>query len=392
MTSDKVPSDIAYEQGETGSRCLWGFQIPESMPCIQWIKLGLAPDQKLGISSRLPPGYQDHHNAHPPYVSSTEDVVTDYLRTLREHTVKVLETKIGRAFAEIPLEFIITVPAVWPDKAKAATLSCAAKAGLGESSMIRIISEPEAAAIHSLHISNPHGLGVGDTVILCDAGGGTVDLITFSVVELEPTLRLKEAASGNGALCGSTFLNKRFECFLEKRLASSPGWGRDTLEEALHRFENVAKRSFSGNIDDEFYFPVPGIRDNAKARVRRGRLQVTGQEMKDLFLPIPQEIHDLVQGQMRTSRRKVKAIFLVGGFGQNPYLRNFLRGAFSPGTDVIAPVNGWTAVVRGALMKVLGEICYPEPTFLVESRVARKHYGIRVQESFIKGFHDEKRK
>lgn len=59
-------------------------------------------------------------------------------------------------------------------------------------------------------------MSVGDTIVLCDAGGGTVDLITFSILQLTPTLRLKEEAAGDGFLCGSTSLNRRFEQFLEE--------------------------------------------------------------------------------------------------------------------------------------------------------------------------------
>lgn len=151
----------------------------------------------------------------------------------------------------------------------------------------------------------------------------------------------------------STFLNKFFEGFLQKQLFSCPRWGRDTLEEALQRFETLAKRTFCGDSDDDFYFPVPGIADNKAAGVRRGRLHVTGQEMKDMFRPVPQEAHELVQDQARTSSCKIKAIFLIGCFGQSPYLRKYLNQYFSPAIEVLAPVNGWTAVVRGALIKTI---------------------------------------
>lgn len=48
MTTDKVPSEIAYEDSKPNPSCLWGFQIPDSMPRMQWIKLGLAPTTNVG--------------------------------------------------------------------------------------------------------------------------------------------------------------------------------------------------------------------------------------------------------------------------------------------------------------------------------------------------------
>lgn len=121
--------------------------------------------------------------------ASEEDVVTDYLRSLCEHTVKVLELKIGRAFkGMMTLDFVIMVPAMWPEKAKAVAFSCAERAGFGKAFKLRIISEPETATMHALHASSPHGLEVGDKIVLCDAGGGTVDLTTFSIPQLTPIL------------------------------------------------------------------------------------------------------------------------------------------------------------------------------------------------------------
>ncbi|SPB49280.1 unnamed protein product [Aspergillus niger] len=271
------------------------------MPRVQWIKLGLVPDHKLGVGSRLSATYNDCRRIPVPYHSSPEDVVTDYLRCLREHAVDILKLKLGSSLDSTGFEFVITVPAIWSDKAKMTTMSCAEKAGFGEASKVRIVSEPEAAAIHSLRASSPHGLEVGDTIVLCDAGGGTVDLITFTIIQLSPNMRLKERAPGTGSLCGSTFVNRRFEELLNDRLSSLPGWDRDTLDEAMHRFETVAKRTFSGNTDDYFMFPVPGIADSQEVGVRRGRFRVTGQEMQQLFLPILRDIEDLVREQIETS-------------------------------------------------------------------------------------------
>ncbi|GKZ40442.1 hypothetical protein AbraIFM66951_000206 [Aspergillus brasiliensis] len=392
LTSEKVPSEVTYEYTRSGKKCLWGFQILDSMPRVQWIKLGLVPDHKLGIGSRLSTTYSDCRRIPVPYHSSPEDVVTDYLRCLREHALNILKLKLGSSMDSTGLEFVITVPAIWSDKAKMTTMSCAEKAGFGEASKVRIVSEPEAAAIHSLRASSPHGLEVGNTIVLCDAGGGTVDLITFTIIELSPNMRLKEEAPGTGSLCGSTFLNRRFEEMLDDRLSSLPGWDRDTLDEAMHRFETVAKRTFSGNADDDFMFPVPGIADSQEIGVRRGRFRVTGQEMQQLFLPILRDIEDLVEDQIETSAAQVKAIFLFGGFGQSPYLRTYLRQCFSPEVEVIAPVDGWTAVVRGALTKTLGEISDTGAKNFVDSRKARENYGMICSTEFISKVHDAKKK
>lgn len=327
-----------------------------------------------------------------PCFSSPEKVVTDYLRSLRKHAVKILKLRLGSSVDSTNLEFVITVPAMWPDKAKMSTLSCAEKAGFGDMSTIHIISEPEAAAIHSLRAPGHPLADIGDTFVLCDAGGGTVDLITFMITGLEPYLRLREEAPGTGSMCGSTFLNRSFEKLLDDRFSQLPGWGRDTLDEAMQRFESVVKRTFEGSTDHDFMFPVPGIADDPELGVRRGRIRVTGKEMQKLFLPTIRDIEKLVREQIQTSRAEVKAVLLVGGFGQSPYLRKHLRDCFSPGVQVIAPVDGWTAVVRGALAKTLGDISDTTAKTFIESRKARENYGTTYQTEFIHGVHDEKKK
>lgn len=87
--------------------------------------------------------------------------------------------------------------------------------------------------MYALDVMDPHNIKVGDTFVLCDAGGGTVDLITYKVSELRPTLKISEVNVGSGMLCGSTFLNRIFHKFLEDKLGKEPGWDDEVLEEVF---------------------------------------------------------------------------------------------------------------------------------------------------------------
>ena len=64
-------------------------------------------------------------------------------------------------------------------------------------SPVAMIKEPEAAALYTFR-SLDVGMKKDDTFVLCDAGGGTVDLITYEVAELSPSLKLKEIVPGTG--------------------------------------------------------------------------------------------------------------------------------------------------------------------------------------------------
>ena len=102
---------------------------------------------------------------------------------------------------------------------------------MGRGEALQIVSEPEAAAIYVLKAMDPHDVMVGDTFVLCDAGGGTVDLISYTVTSLNPILEVDEAAPGTGGVCGSTFLNRRFEEYLSDKCKSNIGWDEHVLEE-----------------------------------------------------------------------------------------------------------------------------------------------------------------
>lgn len=171
---------------------------------------------------------------------NVDKLVTDYISELSKHLMYTLREKLGDSIVKsTPLEYVVTVPAIWSDLAKDKTKkACQAAAELSSAkSPVHLVSEPEAAAIYALHGLDPHGLCVGDTVVVVDAGGGTVDLISYTITNLRPILEVKEAAPGSGALCGSTFLNMRFAKFLKFKLGKEDGFDDEVLAEAMEVFE-----------------------------------------------------------------------------------------------------------------------------------------------------------
>lgn len=123
--------------------------------------------------------------------------------------------------------------------AQATTRACADAAGMGAGAALHIISEPEAAALYALTALDPHGLRIGDTFMLCDAGGGTVDLITYKVSSLKPILKLAEASPGSGSLCGASYLNRGFRKYLVEKLGSEPGWDEEVMEDVRLPFSHL---------------------------------------------------------------------------------------------------------------------------------------------------------
>ncbi|EME87872.1 uncharacterized protein MYCFIDRAFT_129552 [Pseudocercospora fijiensis CIRAD86] len=413
ITSDKVPTEIAYDidgknvidsqpraelnghgngDGVVPKNIRWGFQFRPEESRLRCIKLFLDRNQKLPhFVSPLETAAQLRNSER-----TVMDAVTDYLTKIYEHTIETMTRRYGEGFIKsTKVDFVLTVPAVWSDAAKNATLQAAERAGMGSRHELKLISEPEAAAVYTLRTIQPSGLQVGDNYVVCDAGGGTVDLIAYKVTEVYP-LRVEESAVGTGGLCGSAFLNYRFEDHVKSRIGSER---YDHMREkkpktwmmGLRYFEEFVKRNFNEEEHNEVNVPFPGLPDDEEAGLDSGFLIMTSEQVKHIFEPIIDEVIALVEGQVNAIRYKggnVSGIILVGGFGQSNYLYTRLKQHFNAppppiyterpthaaaqapqqAVEVLQPLHAWTAVVRGACVRGL-------EGSLVEKRRSRWHYG-----------------
>lgn len=111
--------------------------------------------------------------------------------------------------------------------------------------------------------------------------------------------------------------------------------------------------------------------------IRRGKMIIMPAQMKAIFDPVINRVISLVKGQIITTETDIKAVLLVGGFGQNFYLKERLCSFLGSSIEVRQPPNSWTAVVRGAVM--MGA---QSDAVQLKSRVARKHYGISLEYPF----------
>lgn len=371
-TSEKVPTKLRYSNGETQ----WGFSIPMTAPeneINEWFKLDLDPSLASAgdaVTREAARGGRD-----------VDKLVTDYLSALGEHLLYTLKEKLGEGVVRsTPLEFVVTVPAIWSDLAKDKTKqACQRASGISHAHVpIHLISEPEAAAIYALHGLDPHGLSVGDSFVICDAGGGTVDLISYTITSLRPILEVQEATPGTGELCGSTFLNMRFAKFLKQKIGKEDGFDDEVMAEAMEKFEKTIKRQFTMNAppDETYSIPVPGLANNKELGISRGRFALKASDLQVIFEPVIQKVIKLVQDQITSSNVPIRAVLLVGGFGASNYLKERLRNSIDRKIQIMQPPNAWLAVVQGAVMKGLAQ-CAPEKLTVVklQNRKARKHYG-----------------
>ncbi|KAK6353138.1 hypothetical protein TWF696_005128 [Orbilia brochopaga] len=414
VNEDKTPSQVAYGSGlEFPKGFRWGSDIPQDKRIARyvWTKLLLNSPSTAnnGANMSADPTFANKPTLKPPsgYMvlppgKEAVDVVADYLSGVYEHIFDRLYKHHPKEYIEVtPIEFILTVPAIWSDKARNLTKDAAKRAGFGsrKDDRIRLVSEPEAAAIYTIRSTfestrNATPLQVGDSFVMVDAGGGTVDLITYEIIQTDPELKIVEKVVGSGGNCGSTFIDSQFQELLKKRLGAElnaiPLNKRGPGSKLMNEFETVKRGYGSGETPNtKPRYLTLNVPDNATAGIEDGEFELTDDEIKETFRPILEEITALVNGQITEVHKQggnVKHILLVGGFGESDYLYKWLSSHVweSYGQiKVIRPAAAWSAVARGAVLWGL------QGDLVVDKRRCRRHYGTELLKHFDPAIHSE---
>ncbi|CAB5380780.1 unnamed protein product [Rhizophagus irregularis] len=204
----KTPTVIKYNDNYSVIK-LWGYPALTERSKIK--KARLFSSSKLPKSTSIPielfklhllKSIKESEKPILPRKLNYKNVIRDFMKQLGDD----VKTNLKKAWQNLDLEknvlYILTVPAEFDDEAIATFRECVFNAGLlkdKDSNNIRIITEPEAAAIHCLNSALEHNLTIGDSFMIVDCGGGTVDLTTRELLEDK---RLSELTERTGDCCG----------------------------------------------------------------------------------------------------------------------------------------------------------------------------------------------
>lgn len=323
------------------------------------------------------------------------DVVHDFLSAIYKHTMTTLHRRFPTGVMQMTkVNFVLTVPAIWTDAAKSKVEDAAIRAGMKNEHNLQLLSEPESAAVFTLKsLGDSYSpFKVQDRIVVCDAGGGTVDLIAYEIKQIAPQLSVAECTAGTGDFCGSTFIDREFEKLFKARMGTHyENISLLNRQQTIKNFEGT-KAAFRDDPDQPtFYVNVPTVGTLEQVRVYGGNFEITQDEMRSLFDPIIDQVVNLIGAQVSKvleSSFTVTSILLVGGFGESEYLFKKVNSWASPqGMQVIQPKDAATSIVRGAVMRGLEPRLGPAKTGIV--RKARRSYGVAMKESFIAGKHLE---
>ncbi len=264
------------------------LKLDEKLKRSKQLKLILAylSSQMDGLSLDDIEDDSDDEDGPPDYPGkSAVDIVADYLKEVRKSFMVHLNKQYGPVLmSTLRKELIVTVPAVWSERAKDLTLKAVGEAGF-EAHSIAMITEPEAAAVYTLKGMtegvSKDDVKIGDFFVMCDAGGGTVDLISYKVTQLHPVFLIEEAAVGSGDKCGATYVDKEFLSWFEK-LIGAEAYGKIPRHKLrygsmfMNAFEAL-KHHFSGEADSvEIDIPREcGIEDDVAKKIEARTLTMT---------------------------------------------------------------------------------------------------------------------
>ncbi|OAA50102.1 actin-like ATPase domain-containing protein [Beauveria brongniartii RCEF 3172] len=364
--SDRGKCPTLLQYGTIGHETPWGYKVPADKDVVRWFKLLLLDEADLPSAVVKDPQFRQVRKQQERLRISPIELVACFLRSLWKHCMENITRALGSGeLDKCKLHIVMTVPAIWPHYVQAHMKSAAGLAGMlqerNTSSALRttleFLSEPEAAALAALAEMHPRpDIKQGDIIIVCDAGGGTADLISYQV-DKASSFKLSECVTGEGGLCGGIFVDQNFDGLITQKMGGSPWKGLDSADKRKFMkdsWENGIKSQFSGN-DRSFFAEVP-----------------------EGYLP------DGAMGK----RKRLQIICL------DSYLFKQLVEAYPDSTILNPPSEqSWTAVCRGAVrhalihktvgkngMRVTGSKAIKAGNYIVQSRMCRMGYGFKQDE------------
>ena len=194
---------------------------------------------------------------------------------------------------DAPLEVqdvVLTVPASFDAVARELTVDAARRAGLPAS--LRLLEEPQAALYAWLADRGDDwrsAVSVGDTILVCDIGGGTTDFSLIAVREDAGTLSLERVAVGEHILLGGDNMDLALAHSVKARLEGQGTQLDDWQMRALTFACRAAKEAMLGdNTSSTHPLVIPGrssrlIGGTVKTELTRAELESV---LLEGFLPI----------------------------------------------------------------------------------------------------------
>ncbi|XP_052077906.1 heat shock 70 kDa protein 12A-like [Mytilus californianus] len=293
------------------------------------------------------------------------------------------------------IHWVLTVPAIWSDKAKQFMRKAAAEASIPSKSLTLAL-EPEAASLfcktfqHAVHGNSQAAIRKGSKYLLIDLGGGTVD-ITAHKVHIDGTLQ--ELYQATGGRWGGTTVDSEFQLFLFRI------FGQQVMEKAYRKYPNemlelsldfeVKKRVFEPKQSlavaikipvclHELFYEINSL--TIAESVQSSTMKHTVELKRDKMMIAPKQFYNFFDSSLscivnhvngllqKQDLSSINTILLVGGFAESHVVKEVMRLNF-PDMRIVNPDDCSLSVLKGAVL-------FGHDPQAISSRICRYTYEL----------------
>ncbi|KAK0568542.1 hypothetical protein OC861_001872 [Tilletia horrida] len=389
----KVPSVVTYDR-DCNAR-LFGAEAegPEADGLIndggyqvRWWKLHLRPPHLRVI---LAGGEESTSNLDldplPPGVT-VEQVCANFLAYMVKCVGTYIFTRLANGREILTslgqrTSYVVTIPNGWEIAQQQTLRQACVMAQLipadRAESAIRFVTEAEASICY-LAMSQSAGdmfdqyAEGGGQLIVNDAGGGTIDVSTYTVESIYPNIQVKENGISDCIIAGSTTVDQRALLLIQERLRGTRWDNYEDLRSMRQMFSTTIKETFASRDQGEILLRIGMTADNDPSiGLRKGMLVFSAEEVAELYEPSIAATCSSIEGRIvHRGDGRPAMVAMVGGFSESMYFRSELAGRLGEKVQLCKPDEATAkAVASGALIWALDGV--------VGSRVARMSYGIR---------------
>ena len=321
--------------------------------------------------------------------ANIELIITKILKEVSKKAIEQIHRKHDQNINREDIKWVVTIPAIWEEKSKKIMINASRSAGLINNNTdlsLFLALEPEVAGIYynSANISfNAKNINEGKPYIICDIGGGTVDICTHRKTNISNNrAELIEEYPPIGGDYGGNLINEEFikrlivEIFGEEKIndikkdESNEDWDKfeieiEQLKKKFDEFEptdfKLDCRLFEYDSDktlEEYINDYNNKNLKFKYEIKKSQNKRNKWELlvpSKIFSDITKEISKKIFAHIEEIYNKIHTGFILftGAGSQNYNISHFLyEFAKEKGMDITinTPEHPELSIVYGAVL------------------------------------------
>ena len=355
-----------------------------------------------------------------------EKIITKVLIAIKNKSLNIINSKRERPINESNIEWKLTVPAIWRERSKEIMINAAKSAGIfnefRDDKSIFLALEPESVALDFINekSSDKNVVKIGNNYIVCDIGGGTIDISTHTRKKnlYDDKIYIEELYPPSGGNNGSSYINKQFMERVIKKI-----FGENAMEKLLKAIKNNSMDEDEDIGYDDYMALLDQIEDfkigiNADSINDTKRINCTifqnfiNENISDLIenynsscpenwkikkysgfkIHFPYQIMiDLTKEiivdntvnyiyEIIDHVKNINSIIYAGTVSKNSYIISMIKNQLPTYINSCVTPHPSLAVARGAVMFGINPL-------MIKSRIARYNIGIKISQDWNEFIH-----